>query len=270
VVVGGLAAVALGVGAGGSGGTLGSPAGGLRVSVLDVGQGDAILLQPRGAAPVLVDTGPPGAGIAGRLEAAGVRHLGAVVLTHDQSDHAGGLAELLAAVPVDRVLYAVLDRPTLQVASEAGAVRRLAAGSVVRAGPLRLEVVWPPPELIGPSAPIDDPNRLALVALLRWRDFTMLLSADAEAEAVPLDPGPLDALKVAHHGSEDAGLAALLDRTGPSVAVVSAGDDNAYGHPTPSTLATLARHGAATWRTDRDGTVVIDVRRGSFRAWATG
>ena len=275
---GAVAAVVVGLGvlaflwpsAGGSVGAPASPPGGLRVTVLDVGQGDAILLQPRAAAPVLVDAGPPGGGIAARLEAAGVRRLGAVVLTHDESDHTGGLAELLAAVPVERVLYAVLGRATLRLAREAGAVRRLAAGSLVRSGPLRLQVVWPPPELLGTSAPIEDPNRMAVVALLRWRDFTMLLSADAEAEAVPLDPGPLDALKVAHHGSEDAGLAALLDRTGPSVAVVSAGEDNPYGHPTPSTLAALARHGVATWRTDRDGTVVIDVARGSFRAWATG
>ena len=69
-----------------------------------------------------------------------------------------------------------------------------------------------------------DPNQLALVLLARWRDFSMLLTADAEAEAVPLDPGPVDVLKVAHHGSDDAGLAALLDRTRPRLAVISVGD----------------------------------------------
>ena len=71
----------------------------------------------------------------------------------------------------------------------------------------------------------------------------MLLSADAEAEAVPLDPGPIDVLKVAHHGSDDAGLGALLDRTRPRLAVISVGADNPYGHPTAGTLATLAAHG---------------------------
>ena len=81
----------------------------------------------------------------------------------------------------------------------------------------------------------------------------MLLTADAEAEAVPIDPGPVDVLKVAHHGSDDAGLAALLDRTGPRLAVISVGADNPYGHPTPATLATLAAHGVRTLRTDRDG-----------------
>ena len=66
-----------------------------------------------------------------------------------------------------------------------------------------------------PRAPRPEPAR-RVVLLARWRDFAMLLTADAEAEAVPLDPGPVDVLKVAHHGSEDAGLGALLDRIAPS------------------------------------------------------
>ena len=72
---------------------------------------------------------------------------------------------------------------------------------------------------------------------------------------MPLDPGPVDVLKVAHHGSDDAGLGALLDRTRPRLAVISVGADNSYGHPTAGTLATLAGHGVRTLRTDRDGTV---------------
>jgi competence protein ComEC len=87
----------------------------------------------------------------------------------------------------------------------------------------------------------------------------MLLAADAEAEAVPLDPGPIDVLKVAHHGSADGGLAGLLERTDPRLAIVSAGDDNPFGHPTPATLATLASHGVRVARTDLEGTVSLDV-----------
>ena len=109
-----------------------------------------------------------------------------------------------------------------------------------------------------------DPNLQALVLLARWRDFSMLLTADAEAEAVPLDPGPVDVLKVAHHGSDDAGLASLLDRTRPRLAVISVGAGNPYGHPTAATLATLAGHGVRTLRTDLDGTVTIDVQPGSI------
>ena len=239
---------------------------GLRVSVLDVGQGDAILLQPRGAPAVLVDGGPPGDELAAKLRGAGVERLGAAVITHDQSDHAGGIRELLGAMPIDRLLYGVLHRPTLLEARAAGAaVARVAEGSELRSGGLRLEVLWPPRELlVGPHRG-EDPNQLAVVMVARWRRFSMLLTADAEAEATPLDPGPIDVLKVAHHGSDDAGLGTLLDRTRPRLAVISVGADNPFGHPTPGTLATLASHGVPTLRTDLDGTVVIDVGPGSFR-----
>src|SRR4029077_21237189 len=132
------------------------------------------------------------------------------------------------------------------------------AGREVRSGRLRLEVLWPPAELLAEPPPDTDPNQLALVILARWRGFRMLLTADAEAESVPLDPGPIDVLKVAHHGSDDAGLGALLDRAQPRLAVISVGSENPYGHPTAATLATLAGHGVRTLRTDLDGDVVID------------
>jgi competence protein ComEC len=240
------------------------PSVGLRVEVIDVGQGDAILLQPAGAAPILVDTGPPGAGVAAELAAAGVERLGAVVVTHDQSDHAGGLLDLVEQVPVERLLYARLEgRVVAAMRASGAALTRLAAGEVLRAGGLVLEALWPPPVLLEAPLGGDDPNQQALVLLARWGEFSMLLSADAEAEAVPLDPGQVDVLKVAHHGSEDAGLAALLERTQPRLAVISVGAENSYGHPAPATLATLAAHGVRTLRTDRAGDVLFDVRRGS-------
>jgi competence protein ComEC len=250
--------------AGGSGrGDLGPPAG-LRVSVLDVGQGDAILLQPRSAPAVLVDGGPPGDALAAKLRAAGVERLGAAILTHDQSDHAGGIRELLGTMPIGRLLYATLDRSTLAEAQAAGVpVRRLARGSELRSGGLRLEVLWPPAELLAGPSPGEDPNLLALAMLARWRRFSMLLTADAEAEAVPFDSGPVDVLKVAHHGSEDGGLGPLLDRARPRLAVISVGAGNPFGHPAPATLAALASHGVRTLRTDRDGAVVLDVDRDS-------
>lgn len=239
------------------------PPPGLRVEVLDVGQGDAILLQPAHAPAVLVDGGPPGGGLLGDLGAAGVDRLGAVVATHDQSDHVGGLEEMLGRLPVDRLLYARLGRGLLGEARADGARPvRLAQGDVVRSGSLRLEALWPPLALLaGPLPPGADPNQEAVVLLARWHRFTMLLTADAEAGSVPLDPGPLDVLKVAHHGSDDPGLAALLERTRPRLAVISVGADNPYGHPTAATLATLTAHGVRTLRTDRDGTVTIDVWR---------
>jgi competence protein ComEC len=134
---------------------------------------------------------------------------------------------------------------------------RVSEGSEIDSGALHLEVEWPSESALEAGA--GDPNQAAVVLLARWRSFSMLLTADAEAEAVPVDPGPIDILKVAHHGSDDAGLDALLDRTVPRLAVISVGADNPYGHPTPGTLETLARHGVPTLRTDREGDLQIDV-----------
>ncbi|MGD9736064.1 MAG: ComEC/Rec2 family competence protein [Solirubrobacterales bacterium] len=236
---------------------------GLRVEVLDVGQGDAILLQPAAAPAVLVDGGPSGDGLRSQLAAAGVARLGAAVVTHDQADHAGGVEELLGEMPVARLLYGAAA-PRLAAEARAAGARplRVFRGDVLRFGALRLEVLWPPPELAVAAAGTD-PNQLALVLLARWRRFSILLTADAEAEAVPLDPGPVDVLKVAHHGSEDAGLGELLERTRPRLAVISVGAGNPFGHPTPGTIATLARRRIPTLRTDLVGTVEIYVRPGS-------
>ncbi len=234
-----------------------SPAGEhLQVRVLDVGQGDAILLDPPSGDAVLVDAGPPGAGVAGRLRELGVERLAAIAITHDQSDHAGGLAELLAAIPVARVGLAAPSPGPERLAAAAGAeLVRLAEAAELRSGGLRLTVLWPPRELLGGSA--EDPNRRSAVMLAEWRHFSMLLTGDAEAEAVPVEPGPVDVLKVAHHGSEDAGLARLLETSVPDLGVVSVGE-NGYGHPTPETLDELRRADVATARTDRDGEVAIE------------
>jgi competence protein ComEC len=262
-----VAAIGLGVvllAWGGVAGGAGPPVG-LRVSVLDVGQGDAILLQPGQAPAVLVDGGPPGDDLVAALHSAGVERLGVAVVTHEQSDHAGGIEEALGEIPIARLAYGRLSRRLRGEGVAAGVEPiRLAGGGVLRAGRLRVEVLWPPPALL--TAPLGgaDPNSQALVLLARWRSFSILLTADAEAGEVPIDPGPVDVLKVAHHGSEDPGLGALLDRTRPELALISVGADNSYGHPTADTLATLAAHRIPTLRTDRDGTVVLDVHRASF------
>jgi competence protein ComEC len=261
-VLGALLLVALS----GGGGSAAAPVHGLRVEILDVGQGDAILLQPAAAPAVLVDGGPPGDGLAGKLKEAGVTGLGAAIITHDQSDHVGGIEELLGRFPIGRLAFARLDRQLLASAAAAGVEgERIAAGQELRSGALRLRVLWPPRELLGPESQGQDPNQLALVIEARWRQFSLLLTADAEAEAVPIDPGPVDVLKVAHHGSDDAGLGVLLERTQPKLAVISVGEDNPYGHPTQGTLAALARHQVPVLRTDRDGDVMIDVRDGRFQ-----
>jgi competence protein ComEC len=233
------------------------PARDLAVRVLDVGQGDSILLDPPDGEPILVDTGPPGDGVEDRLRELGIHSLAAIVISHDQADHAGDLGALLGAVHVDRVVYGRADPRLRAAALGAGAAPyRLAEGGELDSGSLHLSALWPPRELLGETG--EDPNLLCLVLVARWRHFSMLLTGDAEAEAVPMDPGPVDVLKVAHHGSADAGLGELLDRSVPKLAVISVGAGNSYGHPTDATLAELRVHDVPTIRTDLQGEVDID------------
>ena len=137
----------------GSHGSPSPPARDLAVRVLDVGQGDSILLQPPGAEPVLVDTGPPDDGMADRLHELGIDRLAAIVISHDQSDHAGDLGELLGAVHVERLVYGAADARLRRAALAAGAAPyRLAEGRELDSGGLHLSALWPPRELLGDDA----------------------------------------------------------------------------------------------------------------------
>jgi competence protein ComEC len=123
-------------------------------------------------------------------------------------------------------------------------------------GALRLEVLWPD----GPGLPGDDPNNHAVVLVASYGRIDALLTADAEGNVtVPIRPPPAEILKVAHHGSADTGLPALLDLVDPQIAVVSVGASNDYGHPSPSTIATLTGFsGLDVYRTDLDGRITIE------------
>jgi competence protein ComEC len=130
-----------------------------------------------------------------------------------------------------------------------------AAGQVLAIGALALRVLWPPAPPPG-WKPEGDANRRAVVARLEAGRFSLLLPADAESDVTgPLQLEPVDALKVAHHGSEDPGLPALLARLRPRLAAIEVGRHNTYGHPAPSTLAALRKAVPKIVRTDRDGTV---------------
>ncbi len=240
----------------------GPPAAGLRVSFLDVGQGDAVLLEvPEGA--VLVDQGPPEARVARILRRRGVPRLALLVLTHPQRDHIGGAAEVMRALQVETVLdprlpaESVYEDDALEAASDRGVpVLTARAGQAFQLGRLRLQVLWPE----GPGLAGEDPNEHAIVLLASYGEVDALLTADAESNVTSrLRIPPVEILKVAHHGSSDPGLPALLERLRPRVAVVSVGAGNDYGHPAPSTLGALAdAPGLRTHRTDLDGTVVVE------------
>jgi competence protein ComEC len=148
-------------------------------------------------------------------------------------------------------------RETLDVAAARDVpVVETRAGAAWRFGRLRLRVLWPD----RPGTPSDDPNRLAIVLLVSYGEIDALLTADAETDVTArLLSQRVEILKVGHHGSSDPGLEAELRELRPSLAVISCGRGNPYGHPHPQTLGALESvRGLRLLRTDRDGRVVVE------------
>ncbi len=235
---------------------------GLRVTFLDVGQGDSILLETP-SARILIDQGPPEANVAGQLRQMGISSLSAVVLTHPQRDHVGGAADVIRQLRVGAVLDPELaatgpEREEAIAAARGRGVplRVVRAGSEFRAGGLVLRVLWPP----DPGRPSEDPNLNATVLSASYGETDVLLPADAESDVTArLGLRGFEVLKVAHHGSVDPGLDEQLRIVRPQVAVISAGRNNDYGHPRPETVAALvAIPGLALFRTDTHGRVTLE------------
>jgi competence protein ComEC len=251
------------------------PPGAFWVVALDVGQGDAIAL---GFADGwwLVDTGPRTEFTdAGRravlpfLRWAAVRRLERLVLTHDDLDHTGGALAVREGVRVAATVSAV------PVPGAPGPAHRLGAGTAGAGDTMRhappVVALWPPR---GWRAHAD--NAASLVLAVGEGPQRVLLMADADsAVEVALGgnvAGPIAVLKAGHHGSASSSGLAFLRRVRPQVAVLSCGRGNVFGHPRPETLERLRAAGVPVRRTDREGTVWLEIGPGGVRAidWRAG
>ena len=236
------------------------------IIVMDVGQADAILLR-EGSRALLVDSGVDGDVVRALLRH-GVLHLDAVVITHWDSDHYGGLDELLGTIAVDRLIVAdgalagmppeirSLDLPD---AVEVGYGDRFVVGG------FDCRVVWP-------QGPVDgDGNEASLVLDVSYevqgRSLDMLLTGDSEATEASryaAEVGPVDVLKVGHHGSAESVDAEMLGILAPELAVASAGEGNRYGHPSEECIDALEAAGVPFLCTIDAGDVSISPEEGGF------
>ncbi len=260
------------------------PARGFSIEALDVGQGDAILLRWNRRA-ILVDGGGPFDPMAvdfGRTRLVpklldrGVTRLDAVLATHPHPDHALGLFAVLEEVEVgelwrstgedESALYARLDAVAV---SRRVPVRPLGDLDVWEREGARLSVLHSG----GVKHKTDGINNQSVVGLFERDGRSALLTGDAgapsEAELVSSGAvGPVDALKVGHHGSRTATSAGLIDAVRPRVALLSCGRRNRFGHPAPETLRTLERFCVRVLRTDQRSDTRIELVPGATRlAW---
>ncbi len=263
------------------------PDGSTRITVLDVGQGDAILIEGDRGGRMLVDGGPEPDRLLIELDRRVPpwdRRIDVVVLTHPHEDHVAGLALLLSRYRVGRVFEPGMRGPgpgyvAWNAALDlAGAPPRglLVTGDRLAVDDLRFDVLWPDPGRV-PAEPPDTGrgiNDVSIVLLGEIDGRRILLTGDVEDDVDPLLAArrlpPIDLLKVAHHGSGTASTGSFLGIVRPQVAVVSAGADNPYGHPARSTLDRLAGSGARVLRTDTNGSVEVVFGDGRMSVSSTG
>lgn len=252
------------------------PVPGVRLTMLDVGQGEALLLESA-ESRLQIDAGgvPFGGGgfdigarvVAPSLWGRRVTRLDAVLMTHGDPDHMGGARVLLEDLSPRQLWEGVVvprDEPSARLRQLAGTegiesvFRR--AGEVFRWGQARIRVLHPPePDWERPRVRNDD----SVVLEVTCGDVALLLTGDVGADvereiASRLTPARVRILKVGHHGSRTSSSAALLERWRPQIALISAGRGNTFGHPAPEVIERLESVGARIYRTDRDGQITFE------------
>ena len=244
------------------------------VTILDVGQADAILVR-QGASTLLVDAGVDGR-VVEALSRQNVHHLDGVVITHWDEDHWGGLPDILQSMNVERLIVAKgasASEPEA-LAMDDIEIEEVERGNLLTIGGFTARVVWPRSSVRG----LENEDSLCLKVDFNdgSRSLTMLLTGDSEVDqehAYADEVGDIDVLKVGHHGSKVSIDSNLLQVLKPELCVASAGEGNRYGHPSKECREAVAKSGAAFICTIDAGDVCVapgeagprvSLQRGSF------
>lgn len=240
----------------------------LKVYFFDVGQGDSIFIRTPEGKDILIDGGPD----ASVLERLGEtlpywdRKIDLVVLTHPHADHIQGLNDVMKNYQVGEVIETDMKTPTPEenyfnkLAINDGAIQ----GRAIRGEKINIEndldfQVLYPFEYQMDMENINDYS-IVIKMIYKGRSFLFTGDATAEVEAQILDQNlDSDFLKVGHHGSRYSSSQSFIEAVSPMISIISVGEDNSFGHPTQDTLNRLNAVGSRILRTDKSGTIEVDV-----------
>ena len=242
----------------------------LTVAFLDVGQGDAIFIETPEGNQVLIDGGPNKKVLSelSRVMPFYDRSIDALVLTHPQLDHLGGLVEVLRRYDADFVFepgtkHSIAEFELWENLLEEKGVARILAkrGQIIRLSPdIYFEILSPEPGAF--ENKVADLNEVVVAGRLVYGETEFLFTGDLTkfGEIKILASGSeiqSDVLKVAHHGSKNSSVEKFLAAVSPKIAVIMSGKNNRYGHPNAETLLKLEKIGAQIFRTDTSGTIIL-------------
>lgn len=235
----------------------------LRVSFLDVGQGDSIFIELPNEETMLIDAGNPAdaSSITKYIQDAGYDEIDYVVATHPHGDHIGGMADIIKTFDIGSIYMPKAGNNTasfenlLDVIDEKGyEISTAKAGvNVLNDGNLNIDIIAPV------ESSYSDLNNYSAVIKLNYGSTSFLFMGDAEklVENQITAEVNADVIKVGHHGSEYSSGESFIEAVSPKYAVISVGVGNQYGHPSNETLKTLNSVGSTIYRTDLDGTIAF-------------
>lgn len=252
--------------------------GNLQITMMDVGQGDGIFLRSPSGNAYVIDGGSSDVEQVGKyrmepfLESQGVQTIEYLLITHGDEDHTKGWIELIddknSIVNIETIIFPtkeVWDENLYSLARKAEQrnikVACMQKGSIISDGELQIECLGPGPEYSG-----DTGNAASLLLRVNYQGFDMLFTGDVEDEGEEalqevlnreLQAVSWEALKIAHHGSKNSSSEELLEQIQPTYALISAGQENRYGHPHQETLERLERVGSQVFTTKEKGAITL-------------
>ena len=245
----------------------------LRVHYIDVGQGDSELIELPNDEVMLIDAGENDKGglVADYVRSQGIDKIDYLVGTHPHSDHIGGLDTVIDELEIGKIYMPRASSDTKTFSDVLDAVER--KGLSVNSAKAGVEILNDGDLSVTFVAPVREAykslNNVSAIVKIVYKGSSFLFTGDAEEQAegdITADVRA-DILKVGHHGSSTSSSWDFLDRVKPSCAVISCGEGNDYGHPHSETLEKLSDIGAAVYRTDLDGTVIIETQGDGYTVY---